>query len=1075
MRRRENLSKKRRKTRPSAGGTRGAATVFLCIVLAALMFVSGIAVDLIRWRIATARVEEAVRLTAESLLARQNRAFREEYGLFALGGSDAEYQAEAAALLLDNLMQPAGSAGVDPFGFTVRTVETHLLFNLSEPAILRQQIAEFMKLRAPAAMIRGFAAMLPAFAASTADASVIEGSMELERLLADARESMVRLHVLTTSFLPAINRTKRDSDLKKTVLAQMKNSGAEAANSLRDYLTMGGDADLESRYRKWSESAQLLEQIETRVEAADEALREAKAELREAEKDPSRSLELDGLKAERARLATRLDELRASLEAQRRVAEEAKDKVETVVGEKSRLLRAAHLSLADSLMKSLRLTGHLDVHAAYAQAAKELCGTTAERLDAVADERARIEAELGTLEDAVCESIRTKLRELENSASAATYRAMAPDFERMLQRLKEWTTAIGAYNGAINVDIDWIGAEQERLDGWLSLDRVPERLGEVTALHAESAMANLGEALSSLRAISEMGSSYPVPEPALDPAPSETETRLADSWIRTAYGSADEEAAVDASDRSGLSEIREGMSLLADEAAALFRPVSGASATASVVDDFAAAALPSTAGPVSSEAVLREIGEAGVVWLEGEEDAFSFSGMRLDGTAVDERRHGLFSEIFDRVREMASMLSRVAADGLDGMLESLYVDEYVVSAFKCAATGTEDIENGIGWGRNLDRTFFRTGEVEYVLFGSRDEAANLMLAKGSVWCVRLALNLVHIHQSPSKQAFLLEASTIAAGWMPLGIPLVRNLLMIGWSAAESMLDVERLASGETVPLMKTDASWQLDFRRFTLDRLRGALVDEAEDWVGERVSAGVDAVENGIRDSLQSWVDAAVDKAFEGISAGWLEASEHIPDPDVDLTGLLSSIASAPETPDMQTLCNWLESQVGDWINGISGRVRGMGDAALEGLKIRMKSEIMNALLGSPAYQGLMRALRMTSEQVVEKAFDRFAGEASNGSANMVGSVSARVFQTSYQDYMRLLLLLVPENAQLLRISDLMQLNMNALTGEDVRMSGMRTAVHVRAEVEMKCWFAGWMLGRRDGRLVIRAEWGQSY
>jgi hypothetical protein len=74
---------------------RGAITVYLSIILSAVIMLSGILMDIVRIRAAEVQVRRAANTAAISALAGYNTKLKEDYGLFALHSSDASYLNEA--------------------------------------------------------------------------------------------------------------------------------------------------------------------------------------------------------------------------------------------------------------------------------------------------------------------------------------------------------------------------------------------------------------------------------------------------------------------------------------------------------------------------------------------------------------------------------------------------------------------------------------------------------------------------------------------------------------------------------------------------------------------------------------------------------------------------------------------------------------------------------------------------------------------------------------------------------------------------------------------------------------------
>jgi hypothetical protein len=69
---------------------------------------------------------------------------------------------------------------------------------------------------------------------------------------------------------------------------------------------------------------------------------------------------------------------------------------------------------------------------------------------------------------------------------------------------------------------------------------------------------------------------------------------------------------------------------------------------------------------------------------------------------------------------------------------------------------------------------------------------------------------MHIYSSPDKRLRALEVATAAAGFTGFGIPIVHNLIMCAWGAAESINDLNELYAGKSLPFIKSTDSWSTD-------------------------------------------------------------------------------------------------------------------------------------------------------------------------------------------------------------------------------------------------------------------------
>jgi hypothetical protein len=84
---------------------RGSITIFIVIVLAIMIPLTGVLIDLARLSEATKIAKSSIKVCAESMLAAYDRQLKEQYSLFAMYPRDvAAMEKEIYALLTDNLV-----------------------------------------------------------------------------------------------------------------------------------------------------------------------------------------------------------------------------------------------------------------------------------------------------------------------------------------------------------------------------------------------------------------------------------------------------------------------------------------------------------------------------------------------------------------------------------------------------------------------------------------------------------------------------------------------------------------------------------------------------------------------------------------------------------------------------------------------------------------------------------------------------------------------------------------------------------------------------------------------------------
>jgi hypothetical protein len=135
--------------------------------------------------------------------------------------------------------------------------------------------------------------------------------------------------------------------------------------------------------------------------------------------------------------------------------------------------------------------------------------------------------------------------------------------------------------------------------------------------------------------------------------------------------------------------------------------------------------------------------------------------------------------------------------------DKILLQEYLVEFFPCYTS--EDQGEGLRY------------QVEYAIGKKADDMENLKSVLYRLLAVRGASNLLYLMTSPARGAeadsMALVISTVLL--MPEAMPVVSLLLKVCWAFGESIVDIRELLGGGKVPLLKSDASWQLSLNQLT--------------------------------------------------------------------------------------------------------------------------------------------------------------------------------------------------------------------------------------------------------------------
>ena len=163
-------------------------------------------------------------------------------------------------------------------------------------------------------------------------------------------------------------------------------------------------------------------------------------------------------------------------------------------------------------------------------------------------------------------------------------------------------------------------------------------------------------------------------------------------------------------------------------------------------------------------------------------------------------------ELKYHVDEAADFWSMI---GVTPLLENLKVNEYILSTFKSAAASSQtDYDYFLKYKRE---SYFKAGEIEYILMGGKYESVNIAETVGIIYGVRVVMNGIHVYTDKEKLALSNTIALGVAGWTGYGVPLVSNIIRLGWAMGESVYDMTSLMKGELVPFFKFyPDQWQLD-------------------------------------------------------------------------------------------------------------------------------------------------------------------------------------------------------------------------------------------------------------------------
>jgi len=351
--------------------------------------------------------------------------------------------------------------------------------------------------------------------------------------------------------------------------------------------------------------------------------------------------------------------------------------------------------------------------------------------------------------------------------------------------------------------------------------------------------------------------------------------------------------------------------------------------------------------------------------------------------------------------------------------DTLIINEYILGTFKydgkpCA----NDIDY---FGKYERESYLSKGEVEYILFGAMNENENIFYASAGIYGIRLLMNTIHVFSDAEKRHSAQQIGILVAGWTGFGAPLVTNVIIGGWAAMESAIDLSRLRNGESVPFYKVNKNqWRLGIEGIPqlveakiedrIDRFTDSTVEAIAGEVIDRIDLYTAKGEEGIQEIILEGTDKIENELIKGIIRESMDS--------VDLKGFVADLAKKN-------------------INAASEQVKYKTKAMMKEKMYEIKERLKSKLKVE-----LNQVKDVLSKDKIELA------------KKQVGSEVSRELLFSYVDYLRVFLVATDESSKLRRIMDLIQLNQQKeMNNPDLMLSDYVTAYSMTWKVKGKSMF----------------------
>ncbi len=257
-------------------GISGQITVFSAIIMISILILAGLLVDIARINSGRTMVKKAAGSSAGSLLADYSSKLKDDYGIFALSQTDkAELEDHFEEYLACCLSIPTDeeyyNGSTDLYGFRIENVNVTPIYNLSENSVTKKQILEYMKYRAPGAIVEGFIEKLSAIKDVGKMSDAYKQKVGIDKLLGKMDKSQQKL--------------------KKNV----DGTGGEAEKFINGFNSNGS---WEAAFNDFNSMTETLSSLEESIVSMDSSISALESELAAYDDDDGKAAESENSESE---------------------------------------------------------------------------------------------------------------------------------------------------------------------------------------------------------------------------------------------------------------------------------------------------------------------------------------------------------------------------------------------------------------------------------------------------------------------------------------------------------------------------------------------------------------------------------------------------------------------------------------------------------------------------------------------------------------------------------------------------------------------------------------------------------
>ncbi len=853
----------------------GSVTIFLTILLVPMLIVAGVFVDVGRYQLSKAAVSSAADLTLRSYLANYDTALKEVYGLYAVSQKDEQNRNKIYADYFDDNLGWNHKEGMDFLKlykttsesgsqtFTVNGMEGSSLAN---PDMLKQQIVEYMKYRAP---INAGLSLLDCFSSLRKlkpQSDVLTEKTKVDEASADFAEACKKYWDAIKEYEDAVEKcdTKQwkatfdfyKAQYKKAYRILQQAGKLETANeaywkkfyfkssydvSKLNVFDLSKDTSYLSAYKQLTEDKNLRD---VKYEDAETYLTDAVQEYKEHVNSlhlVSLTWSKDGELTDNdiTVLQNAVSVLQGNnsykyleyLDDFRMICSLYQEMVKTYPDKKSKIQELTKTDLRENALNKKFIAMMSAPKLAYSDLTDKV---QKKNDDAMAWFKERS----------------NQIADLKNKIDKAVKKgqAVVKSSENINKANGQFETSIGSYNAKSGEDEFSANMKQVHLSNKSSFDKKKVEELEKQFNQFQESADKISEALNKsyyadkkivegITDIFKTQKSYGKSEAdtvrILSFPNEELKKPKGDfyKYLKSTYGNGSKEKDSDKSDKNELINTANSMK----------DKVTDTKITDKQITD--TADLPSGLGNAQSGSSLSS-------YNIGTKFNNFFSGFT-----------GIFNSLGDLIAD--------PQDGLVGMRDDLYVINYAMNNFsyytqekelklkaKDSKTKKADKPQTFsGVPINADTNVMYRGEIEYILYGNNSVQENVNAAKGNIFVIRMVINTIFALTDSGINS---TTSKIAAGLSFIIPPIITQVILdISLACAESSIDIMRMENGEKIEIFKSKENFicspsSTAALSVLKDMLKGYATDAADELIGQAKNTLTGAVNQVVDNTMDS-------------------------------------------------------------------------------------------------------------------------------------------------------------------------------------------------------------------------------